>query len=132
MKIRTRIFIAAVLAAGFTLVNPVNAQYQARGNDGIYASPKLRQILEQQRKVAVPTSGQGAQVSYQARGEDGIAASPGVRRILSEQKTRPGSASDDQKSVSYSAQGKDGIYASPGVRKVLNERGAQFQIAPLK
>ena len=41
--------LAAILIAGFTAVAPANAQYRPTGDDGITASPKLRQQLDERK-----------------------------------------------------------------------------------
>ena len=56
--------------------------YQAVGEDGIAASPKLRQMLNGRKTSSGSDSSRV--VSYQAVGEDGIAASPKLRQMLRE------------------------------------------------
>jgi len=56
MRKMKRMLVIAVVAAGFTLVNHASAQYQARGDDGIYASPRFRQMLNEQKKAPGTTA----------------------------------------------------------------------------
>ena len=128
MKIRKQILLLAVITAGFTLATQAQAQYRAVGEDGIAASPKLRQMLNDAKRPSGSDSSRV--VSYQAVGEDGIAASPKLRQMLNDRKTSSGS--DSSRVVSYQAVGEDGISASPKFRQMLREGGTQFQIAPIK
>ena len=46
--------LATVLIAGLTSVSTANAQYKPTGEDGITASPKLRQQLDERRARSAP------------------------------------------------------------------------------
>ena len=55
MRIENRIFLLTATAIAAMFVTQAGAQYQAVGNDGIAASPKLRQMLsERARPTAKP------------------------------------------------------------------------------
>jgi len=133
MKNLNKITLVAAFAAMFSLANQASAQYQATGDDGITASPRLRQMLNERKTVASTPSSAVASVGYQAVGDDGIAASPKLRQMLNERKTVASTPSTAVASTGYQATGADGITASPKLRQQLNERGAQtIMIAPLK
>ena len=82
MKIRTQILLLAVITTGFTLATQAQAQYRAVGEDGIAASPKVRQMLNDAKRSSGSDSSRV--VAYQAVGEDGISASPKFRQMLRE------------------------------------------------
>jgi hypothetical protein len=143
MKNFNKIAIAAAFAAMFSLVN------QATAGDGIAASPRLRQFLNERSHSASTPSAAPAQVQVQeaapaqteaaapvetpAAGQSGIAASPRLRQILNERGTGAGTPSTSVASAGYRATGADGIAASPRLRQQLNERGTQpIMVAPLK
>lgn len=133
MKNLNRILFAAAVAATFSLVNSANAQYQATGGDGITASPKVRQQLNERAaatRVAAVTPAMN--VTYR-NPADGITGSPKVRQMLAERKVVvSGAASTEVAAAGYRATGSDGITASPKLREQLDARGTQFLIAPLK
>jgi hypothetical protein len=55
MRIENRIFLLTATAIAAMFVTQAGAQYRAVGNDGIAASPKLRQVLNQRaRPTAKP------------------------------------------------------------------------------
>jgi len=86
MKSQYRLVIATATAVAAIFTTSASAQYRAVGDDGIAASPKVRQALnERKRNAAVtPTSTGVASVGYRAVGDDGIAASPKLREQLSQ------------------------------------------------
>jgi len=132
MKTTNKFLLSAFSAAAlFSLAGNVQAQYQAIGDDGIAASPRLRALLNERKTTpSDPTAPKAA--AYQARGDDGIVASPRMRAMLNERKAAPGVASDSARIVSYQPVGEDGIAASPKFRQMLNEKHATFQVAPVK
>ena len=83
MKNQYRIVIAAATAAVALIATSASAQYRAVGDDGIAASPKVRQMLDERaRSAAVSPSTRS--VAYRAVGDDGIAASPKLRQMMAE------------------------------------------------
>lgn len=138
MKNLNKITMVAALAAMFGLSNQASAQYRPTGDDGIAASPKLRQQLDERKRVASASapSAEVASVGYKPTGDDGITASPKARQMLNERKmaaSTPSSATPAVASVGYQATGADGITASPKLRQQLNERSGQMiMVAPLK
>ena len=133
MKNLNKIALIAACAAMFSLANQASAQYRATGDDGITASPKHRQFLDEHKTVSSAPSAAVASVGYQAVGDDGIAASPKARQMLDQRKMVATTPSTGVASVGYRAVGADGIAASPKFRQQLDERGAQpIMVAPLK
>jgi pyruvate/2-oxoglutarate dehydrogenase complex dihydrolipoamide acyltransferase (E2) component len=143
MKTINQFFLIGTLAATFTLVSSASAQSQMAGDDGIAASPKVRQMLNEQKSLTRPASAKGAQttpaavasIGYRTASDDGIAASPKVRQMLNERNAvvSAPSASSEVAWQGYRATGADGITASPKLRQQLNERTSpQVFIAPLK
>jgi len=129
MKNLSNILSVAVLAAMFSLANRVNAQYQAVGEDGIAASPKLRQMLNERKSGSTTTSQSVASVS--STSEDGIVLSPRARQMLNESRVVASTSSTATASAGYQPI-ENGIAASPKLRQQLNERGAHFMVAPVK
>jgi len=130
MKTNKLILLAAVATAAFTLKTPARAQFKPETNDGIAASPKVRQNLDERN--AHQTAASHLVVATRPAGaESAVAASPKVAQMLAEHKVVPGSTTIED-SVSMTARSGDGITASPKVRQQLDERGAQIQIAPVK
>ncbi len=136
MKSLNRILAIAASAAMFGLVNSANAQYRAGGDDGIAASPKYRQFLNESGKRMVKgaptTSATVAAVGYRATGVDGITASPRLRQIINDSRGVQSTPGTVVAKVGYRATGNDGITASPRLRQQLNESGRTFMVAPLK
>ena len=48
--------LAVAFIAGLAVVNQANAQYKPTGDDGITASPRLRQQLDERRRAQTPTT----------------------------------------------------------------------------
>jgi hypothetical protein len=137
MKHLNKTLVIAALVAVFGLANSASAQnsagYRPTGDDGITASPKLRQFLNEHRTVSSTPSTTVASVGYRATGDDGITASPKLRQQLAERRTVASTPSTAVAAVGYRPTGDDGITASPKLRQQLNERGGnQFMIAPVK
>lgn len=133
MKNLSRILAIAAVAALFGLTNSASAQntgYRATGDDGITASPKQRQFLNEHRTVASAPTTTVATAGYRVTSDDGIVASPKHRQQINERRT--GTSSTAVAATGYRATGNDGITASPKHRQQLNERGAAFMVAPLK
>lgn len=141
MKTMNQFLFAATLAAAIGLASTASAQFKPTGDDGITASPKVRQQLNERKaagtvitRVAQPAPATVASFGYRAVGDDGIAASPKVRQMLNERKAAAGATTGSElASVGYRATGADGITASPKLRQQLDERSnSQVIVAPLK
>lgn len=128
MKNSNRLLIAAAALALFASAGQIKAQSQAVGDDGIAASPKVRQMLnERKARAAVPEQVTIDLIVPQAT----IAASPKVQQMRNERMPAP-VLQVGPETASYRATGSDGITASPKVRAMLDERKQTVEIAPLK
>jgi hypothetical protein len=139
MKNVNRILFAAAIATAFNLAGIANAQVGPNDRDGIAASPKVRQMLNERAASARPgavvhqheTSTVASAGQPAARSVE-IAASPKVQQALNERRTTAGASGNQVASVGYQATGADGISAAPKLRQQLNERHATFTVAPVK
>ena len=125
--------------AGLTiLIGPVGSiNAQSVGDDGIAASPRLRQILTERKASANAAATGSRDAGYKAVRDDGIAASPKQRQILNEKQVAAGGTGGGMpvtsyRDAGYKAVGDDGIAASPKMRQLLNEQKPAFQVAPMK
>ena len=112
-----------------------DAQYKAVGDDGIAASPKMRQILNERLAVACfcPEMSSSTDASYKAVGDDGIAASPKLRAMLNERQAAVGGVGTGMETstgVGYKVIGDDGVAASPKMRQILNQQKPTVETAP--
>ena len=131
MKTTNRVLFTVTLAAILTALN-APAQYQPTGRDGITASPKVRQMLNE-RPASRPTVLAPTVTVTSNNASEGITASPKFRQIMAAQKRIISNApSTEVANVGYRPTGSDGITASPKLRQQLGERAAEFIIAPLK
>jgi hypothetical protein len=131
------ILLAGLVAGLFTFT--ASAQYRPTG-DGISASPRLREQMNERKKVAKKVASTPstavASVGYPHTVDDGISASPRLREQMNERKkvaqkvaSTPSTA---VASVGYPHTRADRITASPRLREQLNEHRTQFMVAPLK
>ena len=126
MKNMNRISFVAVFAAILTLA------FNARA-DGIAASPKVLQMMNERAATHSVVSGPVYTVSYSTPGPEAIAASPKVRQMLADRRVVvSGVPTTEVVSAGYKPTGPDGVTASPKVRSQLNERSTPIMIAPLK
>ena len=108
-----QILLTVAVAGTINMANSASAQYRAAGDDGIAASPKVRQMLdERQRSKDFALASQPA-AHYPAAVGDGIAASPKLRMVLDEQKRSTAVIPPSTAIAGYRAVGADGIAASP-------------------
>ena len=133
MKNLSRVLSVAAVAATLSLANNASAQYKPTGNDGIAASPKVRQMLNERAAAWASVSVPAATVTYRTPALEGVTASPKVRQMLAERKGGvSGASAVEVATAAYRPTGTDGITASPKLREQLNERSAPILIAPLK
>lgn len=134
MKNTKLILIAAAAVALLASTSRSQAQYNTVGDDGIAASPKLRQFMNERGKPMVKgaKSATVASVGYRATGVDGITASPKLRQFINDSRGVESTPGTVIVKVGYRATGDDGITASPKFRQFLDERNGAYQIAPLK
>ncbi len=126
MKNSNRLLVAAVALALFVSAGQIKAQ--AVSDDGIAASPKVRQMLnERKASGATPQQVTINQIVPQTK----IAASPKVQQMRNER--MPASVLQvGPETAGYRVKGSDGITASPKARAMLDEHRQTVQIAPLK
>ena len=134
MKNRNLILILAAATALLASTSQSKAQYRAVGDDGMAASPKLRQFMNERGKPMVKGARSTAVVSvgYRATGVDGITASPKLRQFINDSRGVESTPSAVVAKLGYRATGDDGITASPKYRQFLDEHKSAYQIAPLK
>jgi len=91
MKDTNRLVIVTVTAIAAIFITQAKAQYRAVGDDGIAASPKVRQMLNERARSAATHQAAStvASAGYRTVGDDGITASPKVRQQLNERGTQP-------------------------------------------
>ena len=135
MKNLNKALLVAAIAAVFGLANQASAQSQLFGDDGIAASPKVRQQLNEQKARSAATMTL-TPTGYVIREDSGIAASPKVREALEERRIVKTVVVEPSATAraGYRPTGDDGITASPKLRQQLDQRAAQepVMIAPLK
>ena len=130
-KILTVVAFSAMFAISASAQNSVG--YRPTGDDGITASPKVRELLNQRKPVASTPSAAVTNPGFRATGDDGITASPKLRQTLNERRTVPSTPSTGVASAGYRPTGDDGITASPKVRQQIEERKPHAtMVAPLK
>lgn len=130
MKTNRLLLVAAVAAAVFGLGNTAKAQFKLETDDGIAASPKMRQMLNDQKKIAAPPATAVAERATQPKSN--IAASPKLTRYFAEHALGMKHNAAVATTPSTTAAPNDGIAASPKLRQQLNERATPVQIAPVK
>jgi len=79
-----QILLTVAVAGTFTLASSASAQYRTVSDDGIAASPKVRMVLNEQKRNTAVIPPSTAVAGYRAVGADGIAASPKLRQQLDE------------------------------------------------
>ena len=128
MKNPYRLLIAAAALALFASAGQIKAQSQAVSADGIAASPKVRQMLnERKAREAAPQQVTINLITSQAT----IAGSPKVQQMRNERMPAP-VLQTGRETAGYRPTGPDGITASPKVRQMLDEHPQTVEVAPLK
>ena len=124
--------LAAAAAVLLTSASQSQAQYRAVDGDGIAASPKFRQFLNEsgKRMVKGTPSITVAAVGYRATGRDGLTASPKLRQMI-----------DDSRGVASTGPTIDYAHAPRPTLSPKDPRfeaawranaEREFQVAPLK
>ena len=130
MKNSNKILLFLAIASTLTLASQASAQYQGVSGDGIAASPKVREQMDQSKKTATLHSGQSAWSGFL---QNAFTASPKLREQLEQRAVARSEPSTAVVSTGYNATGADGITASPKGRQQLDEQSSQqVMIAPLK
>jgi len=125
-KITLAVAVAMVISLGTA------AKAQADENDGITASPKVRQMLNERKATkAQPVVAYGKVQSVAP-----ILASPKAQQALSERVLMVKGAAAEAAVIAgagYNATGADGITASPRTRQELDQRAsAPIMVAPVR
>ncbi|MGH7971050.1 MAG: hypothetical protein ACREIC_20200 [Limisphaerales bacterium] len=132
MKNLNTILFAAALTATFSFASNASAQFKPTTDDGITASPKVRQMLNERAASRQIVSVPAVTVTYR-NPADGVTGSPKVLQMLAERKVVvSGSPAAEVASAAYRPTGADGVTASPKLRAQLGERSTPIIIAPLK
>ena len=128
MKNSNRLLIAVAALALFASTAQIKAQSQPVGDDGLAASPKVRQMLNERYVKAAAV--QGVTISRIVP-QTTAAASPKAQQMLDER--APASVVQvAPQTAGYRQTGSEGIAASPKVRATLDEHQQTVEIAPLK
>jgi hypothetical protein len=133
MKPIHQALFAAVMVATLSVAGTAQAQFKVNEPDGIAASPRMRQALNERQASVKATSPCCAKPtpSTIASAGDQIAASPRLRQQLNEAR-KTTIAPSSTTTVGYRATGKDGLTASPRLRQQLDENPTTIQVAPVK
>ena len=125
------ILFASIIVTG-SFISQAQAQYRVTENDGIAASPKVRQMMNERQANFTSVSVANPAVVVQTSSAPAIAASPKVSQFLAEQ--RANQAALKAPTVYMQPESaQTGIAASPRVQKEISERTTPaIQIAPLK
>ncbi|HLH52168.1 MAG TPA: hypothetical protein VKY92_00930 [Verrucomicrobiae bacterium] len=110
-----------------------SAQYRPSGDDGITASPKVRQRLSE-RPVVYQTASHDPQLTT-SFASDGIATSPKGRAKIEERKAMLAVMNSTATTTASTTRASDdGIAASPKLREQMRDHAIQRQIeiAPVK
>ena|SRR5664280_903585 len=108
----------STIAAATLLVPSIHAQ------NGVTASPRLRQQVNERQTVMTKTS-------VPVRGNSTIVASPKLQQQLTENKPVSGTVAGHD-TISTTARSDNGIAASPRLREQLHLAKPEFRIAPIK
>jgi hypothetical protein len=129
MKNIDKLLFVAALATSFGLASRAGAQYRIDTEDGIAASPKLRQMMDDRNSAAiivVPPATPNVPVTDPNLPE-GVAASPKIEQMQSNQLVESPVVADETGPVGYQAAGPDGIAASPKLRQQLEDQNPYSQ-----
>jgi hypothetical protein len=129
---KTNLILLAAVSITASFLTQAQAQYRVNEPDGIAASPKVRQMLNERKATWTTVSATNPRVVAQTPSEPGIAASPKVSQFLAEQKANQQAMKALATPVPFQP-AETGIAASPRVQKEINERTTpSVQVAPLK
>jgi hypothetical protein len=134
MKKMQTLGIAVMTVALIAPAIAANAQSLATSDDGISASPKVRQRLEERRATFNVAPSTTTQASTTQPTGDGIAASPKIRAQLEERYAATRAVFNPTAFASSTTRSpNDGIAASPKLREQLNERAlrSNIEMAPI-
>src|SRR5580765_2006774 len=122
MKSLNKLIVVAALLVTAVSTTFASPQYRPTGDDGITASPRLRQTLDE-RAAANRITHQPLNpvVSYKNQGTEATAASPKLRQLQAQRRVVVDG--DSGELAGYRPTGADGITASPKLRQQLDQQG---------
>ena len=129
---KKNLILLASIAITASFISQAQAQYRVTEDDGIAASPKVRQMLNEHKANFTKVSPANPAVVVQTTCAPTIAASPKVSQFLAEQRANQAALKAEPSSAQPQV-AQNGIAASPRVQKEISERTTPaIQIAPLK
>jgi hypothetical protein len=134
MKKMNKLVITSIAMATLIPALHANAQYKATGDDGITASPRLRQRLNEQGMVSPSVAASTDNVAYVPATPGRIAASPRARAQMDERNLVAVTVSPVATVATRKTRSPvDGIAASPKLLEQMRDRVGmpQVDIAPI-
>jgi hypothetical protein len=133
MNSLTKFFITSVAMSALLSAFQACAQYRPTGEDGITASPRLRQMLNERPALSRSGSASSDPVLVSGSTRDGIVASSRVNPQITQRKSITLPPSTDSALASTTKAPNDGIAASPKLRQQMRDHSAppQVEIAPI-
>jgi hypothetical protein len=103
--------------------------YRTTGDDGIAASPRLRQQMDDRRVMQTAMGGSEIAVSTGTSGK--VSSTQGTYVVQNEQ--RAATPTYQSQSIgTYKTTGDDGIAASPRLRQMMNDRVVRPEVAVMR
>jgi hypothetical protein len=103
--------------------------YRTTGDDGIAASPRLRQQMDDRR--AMQTAMGGSEIAVSAGTSGKVSSTQGTYMVHNEQRVVTPNY-EWQNTGSYKTTGNDGIAASPRLRQMMNDRAVRPEAAVMR
>ncbi|HEY5910683.1 MAG TPA: hypothetical protein VJA21_08780 [Verrucomicrobiae bacterium] len=131
MRALNQFLFASAIAVTLGFACLANAQYKPTSDDGITASPRVRQQLDERMATARQTApATVVAATRRPSGLAGVAASPKVRQMLAEPRVFIHSTPPiEVLTAGYRATGSDGITAPPKLRQQIDERSASAPVS---
>jgi hypothetical protein len=134
MNLTNKLFMTGVVISALMPVFQAHAQYRPTGEDGITASPRLRQMLSERPALDRYGSTSSDPVLVSGSTRDGIVAPSKSNPQLTQRKgniTLPTSTASALASTTKAP--NDGIAASPKLRQQMREQPvrSEVQLAPI-
>jgi hypothetical protein len=134
MNLTNKLLMTGVVISTLMPALQAHAQYRPTGEDGITASPRLRQMLSERPAFSRSGSASSDPVLVSGSTRDGIVASSRISPQLTQRKgniTLPPSTASTVASTTKAP--NDGIAASPKLRQQMREQPmrSEVEIAPI-